>query len=102
MALGEEMSSNTMAVFRWELCPYCETPWPAARLWNARTGPCHDEDIFTFRSVTFCVPWCENQQYVIPLVKEGSRKRALRVILRMVYECAQLQLRERERALIHQ
>mgnify|MGYP002809055225 CR=1 FL=1 len=81
-----------MAASHFEPCPYGGGPWPAASLWNARRGVCHDGDIFTFRVVTFCKPWCPNKQYVIPLTSERERMRALRAILHMVYERAERRL----------
>ena len=102
VALGEEVLSNMMLASLREPCQHCKALWPAARLWHARAGPCHDDDIFTLRSVTFCALACQKQQYVIPLDRERERKRALKVIMHMIYERAQLRLRECERALIYQ
>ncbi len=59
VALSEEVLSKMMIASLSEPCPHCKALWPAARLWHARAGPCHDDDIFTLRSVTFCARACQ-------------------------------------------
>ncbi len=76
----------------WLPCPSCGGLWPAARLRIARKGIYRDDDVFETRCGTFCGWDCERMLFVLPFTAEGDRHRALRMLVRAVYERVDWQL----------